>query len=455
MDKDPIRPIPFLEETPLQTETHDRVTIVSAVESPSDILPGKTRTHKIAARTRQVIPIDVTNFDIDEGYLPLIDSPEGVFVGHAAVTASNGSCYALAINSTEGDIELQIPPQELTPYDVFDEESDCFDDVFLSEPKPSLSVEERLVQIQEKIRFDQLGPHRQQRVKSYIEAFPYLFLLEGDRLPGTSLTQHEIPTVDNVPVFHKQYRYPEVHKAEVRKQISKLLENGVITPSSSPYNSPLWIVPKKADENGNRRWRLVIDFRALNEKTIGDAYPLPNINEILDHLGGAKYFSVFDLASGFHQIPMNPEDKYKTAFSTDNGHFEFNRMPFGLKGAPASFQRLMDRVLIGLQGVELFVYIDDIVVYASTLDEHDEKIFRLFKRLKDAGLRLQPEKCSFLSTEVTYLGHVISEEGVRPNPKKNRGRKKFSGTEESEEYKGILGTRRLLSEIYSERRGQI
>ena len=108
LDKYSIRPIPFLKETPLETEIHDRVTIVSPVESPPDIPPGKTRTHKIAARTRQVIPIDVTKVDIDEGYLLLIDSPEGVFVGHAAVTASNGSCYALAINSTEEDIELQI-----------------------------------------------------------------------------------------------------------------------------------------------------------------------------------------------------------------------------------------------------------------------------------------------------------------------------------------------------------
>ena len=214
------------------------------------------------------------------------------------------------------------------------------------------------------------------------------------------------------------YRYPPVHKAEVRRQINKLLESGIISPSSSPYNSPLWIVPKKADQNGIKRWRLVIDFRALNEKTIGDAYPLPHIGEILDSVGGTKYFSVFDLASGFHQIPMDPRDKHKTAFSTDTGHWEYNRMAMGLKGAPPTFQRLMDRLLVGLQGTELFVYIDDIVVYAATLDEHDQKIFRLFKRLSEAGLRLQPEKCTFLADEVGYLGHVISAEGVRPDPKK-------------------------------------
>ena len=145
---------------------------------------------------------------------------------------------------------------------------------------------------------------------------------------------------------------------------------------------------------------------------------------------------------GFHQIPMDPADKHKTEFSTDNGHYEFNRMPFGLKGAPATFQRLMDRVLVGLQGVELFVYIDDIVVYASTLDEHDQQIFRLFKRLSEAGLRLQPEKCSFLSTEVAYLGHVISADGVRPNPKKIEAVKSFpvpKNPKNIEELSGLVG----------------
>lgn len=105
---------------------------------------------------------------------------------------------------------------------------------------------------------------------------------------------------------------------------------------------------------------MIIDYRALNEKTIEDAYPLPNITEILDQLGSAKYFSVFDLASGFHQIPMSPKDAPQTAFSTPFAHFEFKRMPFGLKNAPATFQRMMDKVLTGFQSTELFIYLDDI-----------------------------------------------------------------------------------------------
>jgi len=242
-----------------------------------------------------------------------------------------------------------------------------------------------------------------------------------------------------------------VHKEEINKQVGTLLHDSIIEPSTSPYNFPLWIVPKKADSAGNKRWRMVIDYRALNEKT--------NITDILDQLGNAKYFSVFDLASGFHQIPMDPKDAPKTAFSTPYGHYQFKRMPFGLillkcnsfhilsvyiapsesdvdfhntldeleavirragsrKNAPATFQRLMDNVLMGLQGNELFVYMDDIVIYARSLQEHVIKFERLMQCLRNANLKLQPDKCEFLHKEVAYLGHIIGSDGVRPDPNK-------------------------------------
>lgn len=237
-------------------------------------------------------------------------------------------------------------------------------------------------------------------------------------MSSTNAIEHKITTTDDQPVFTRQYRFPPAHKDEITKQIGELIDGKIIEPSDSPYSSPLWIVPKKADSQGRSRWRMVIDYRILNEKTIGDAYPLPNITEILDQLGSAKYFSVFDLAGGFHQIPVNPQDAHKTAFTTPFGHYQFSRMPFGLRNAPATFQRLMDRVLCGLQGTELFVYLHDVVLYASSLREHEIKFKRLAERLRQACLKLQPDKCEFLRKEVGYLGHVISKDGVRPDPKK-------------------------------------
>lgn len=184
---------------------------------------------------------------------------------------------------------------------------------------------------------------------------------------------------------------------------------------------------------------MVIDFRALNERTIGDAYPLPNINEILDQLGSAKYFSIFDLASGFHQIRMHESNAQKTAFSTPHGHYEFKRMPFGLKNAPATFQRLMDQVLTGLQGTELFVYLDDIVLYASSIQEHEIKFNKLAVRLRKAKLQLQPDKCEFLRTEVIYLGHVIGGEGIKPDPEKVNTVKNFPTPKNAKNITQFLG----------------
>lgn len=244
------------------------------------------------------------------------------------------------------------------------------------------------------------------------------FYIPGEYLGKTNVINHTIITTDETPVHIKQYRFPPVHREEINKQVSELLQKDIVIPSTSPYNSPVWIVPKKADSLGNKKWRMVMDYRRLNEKTTGDAYPLPNISDILDQLGGAKYFSVLDLASGFHQIPMDPKDAHKSAFSTPYGHYQFSRMPFGLRNAPATFQRLMDNVLSGLQGIELLVYMDDIVIYASSLREHDIKIDKLMKRLREANLTLQPDKCEFLRHEVAYLGHIITDDGVRPDPQK-------------------------------------
>jgi len=133
----------------------------------------------------------------------------------------------------------------------------------------------------------------------------------------------------------------------------------------------------------NQQIQVVVDFRKLNNLTVGDAFPMPDINSILDQLGKAKYFTCLDMASGYYQILIRPEDREKTAFSTDQGHYEFNRMCFGLKGAPATFQRPMNRVLQGINGYRAFVYLDDIIVISPTLDEHIKQLQEVFTRLKN------------------------------------------------------------------------
>lgn len=246
-----------------------------------------------------------------------------------------------------------------------------------------------------------------------------LFHLKGDRLTYTDAITHSIPILqDQAPVNQKMYRLPEKQREVINEQLKEMLENDVVQRSKSPWNSPLLVVPKKAGPDGEKRWRVVVDFRKLNEKTVGDAFPLPRIEDILDQLGHSRYFTTLDLASGYHQVLVDPKDRQKTAFSTNYGHYEFKRMPFGLKGAPATFQRLMNYVLTGLQGLECFVYLDDIVIYGKNLEDHNNKLRKVFDKLREHNLKLQPEKCQFLRKEVVYLGHKCSEEGALPDPSK-------------------------------------
>jgi hypothetical protein len=158
----------------------------------------------------------------------------------------------------------------------------------------------------------------------------------------------------------------------MQRQISALLESGIIKPSESPYSSPMWIISKKPGPNGEKRWRLVTDFRQLNEQTVGNSYPLPMTTDIIESVASANYITAIDLKSGFYQIRMDPEDAHKTAFSGPYGHYQYERMGMGLRNAPCTFQKLMDLVLAGLQGIELFMYLDDIIVVAKDLAEHPQ-----------------------------------------------------------------------------------
>lgn len=298
---------------------------------------------------------------------------------------------------------------------------------------------ERIKELFEALRWTHLNAEETEHVKNLVIENADLFHLPHERLTKTNAVTHTIRTRDEIPTHTRQYRHPQVHKEEINRQVGELLDRDIIKPSSSPWNSPVLLVAKKADSKGQKRWRMVIDYRKLNEKSLSDAYPLPNITEVLDQLGSAKYFSVLDLASGFHQIGMDEKDAPKTAFSTAYGHYEFTRMPFGLKNGPATFQRLMNNVLTGLQGNELFVYLDDVVIYASSLQDHIVKFRKLADRFRAANLRLQPDKCEFLRKEVVYLGHIISGDGVKPNPLKVSAVRDFPTPKNATNIKQFLG----------------
>ena len=228
-----------------------------------------------------------------------------------------------------------------------------------------------------------------------------------------------IRTVDNDPIYAHFYAYPVGVSDFVNKEIQDLLDNGIIRKSRSPYNSPIWIVDKKGtDEFGAKKRRMVIDFRKLNEKTIDDKYPVPDINNILSNLGRGKLFSKVDLKSGFHQIVLRESDREKTAFSVNNGKYEFCRLPFGLKNAPRIFQRALDDILREAIGRFVFVYMDDIIIFSESAELHLQHIEWVLDVLYKANMRVSREKSEFLLREVEYLGFIVSKDGVKTCPDK-------------------------------------
>ena len=235
--------------------------------------------------------------------------------------------------------------------------------------------------------------------------------LKGEKLGFINLVKASIPTGNNRPVFVKQYPLAHKVKSELNAIVDEMLEDNIVRPSSSPWNSPIILVKKK-----DGSFRPCVDFRKLNAITTADKFPLPRIQELLQSLHGAKYFSNLDLQSSYWQTALHEDDKQKTAFSTDKGHFEFERMPFGLRNAPSIFSRLMSVALAGLIGLSVFVYLDDIVVISKTQEEHFRILESVFCKLREANLRLSLKKCKFFKPKIKFLGHEINSQGIAIHP---------------------------------------
>lgn len=272
-----------------------------------------------------------------------------------------------------------------------------------------------------------------------IKQFHHLFFKEGDNLTCTTEIQHEITTTTDHQINAKLYRFPPQHEEEVRRQITEMEQQGIIRKSNSRYSSPLIIIPKKIDNSGKRKYRIVIDYRKLNEVTIDDKFPIFNQNSLLDKLGRAQYFTTIDMSKGYHQISINESDRHKTAFVTPHGLYEFNRMPFGLKNAPATFQRLMNDILRDYINKTCVVYLDDILIFSTTLPEHTIAIKNILKILQEKNLKIQIDKCNFMKKETEFLGHILTKNSLKPNPDKIKVIEKLEIPRTTKQIKSFLG----------------
>ncbi|KAL7857234.1 hypothetical protein SRHO_G00161330 [Serrasalmus rhombeus] len=232
-------------------------------------------------------------------------------------------------------------------------------------------------------------------------------------LGRTSLVQHDIQILPGPPVKQQPRRMAFEKQIESDTQIQQSLESGLASPSNSSWASPIVLVRKK-----DQTYRLCVDYRALNARTVKDAYPLPRIQDTLETLSTAKWFSTLDLASGYWQVALTPRARKAVAFCSRKGLFTWNVMPFGLCNAPATFQRLMDRVLSGLQWETCLVYLDDIILLGKDVPEMLQRLSQVLNQFRQANLKLKPAKCCLFRRQVSYLGHIVSAQGIATDPGK-------------------------------------
>ena len=284
-----------------------------------------------------------------------------------------------------------------------------------------------------KFNLSHLPPAKADEVQKVLNSYERIFAKNMKELGWAKRVKHEIRTTGD-PIALHHYRTPITLRPLVKQHIDEMLEHHIIRRSISPYRSPVVMVKKKTGD-----LRFCVDYRKLNAQTVKDKYPIPRIDDTLDYLHGAKYFSTIDLFSGYWQIEIDENDKHNTAFTSELGHFEFNRMPFGLCNVPGTFQRLMEDVLGDVIGQFVLVYIDDIIVYSKTWKEHLSHLVNIFGLLSLAGLKIKPSKCLFAAREVQYLGHIVSYKGVSPDEKKLEAINKYPTPKSEDQVRSFIG----------------
>lgn len=256
-----------------------------------------------------------------------------------------------------------------------------------------------------------------------------------ESLPPPRPFDHQINLIPGAqPVNVRPYRYSPLQKTKIEKQLVEMLNSGIIRPSSSSYASPVLLVRKK-----DRSWRFCVDYRHLNALTVKNKHPMPVVEELLDELNGAKWFTKLDFRAGYHQICVHPTDTHKTAFKTHSGLYEFLVMPFGLTNAPATFQSVMNLIFAHLLRKGVLVFMDDILIYSSTLSEHISLLEQVFEILRQQKFYVKLSKCSFAQQEVEYLGHTISAKGVSTENAKIQAVQNWPLPKNLKDLRGFLG----------------
>lgn len=398
-------------------ELDNKIISTPILDSPSAdtlVLPAKAEVYRTFHLNKFTEPQFINNFEIQPG----------IFVANSIASSEYP---ILRVLNTTNDIKV-IPKiishsENLSNFHIYSMNVN--------------SANQSRYEILSKKFMENTPEHCHDKLLPLLNEFNDIFALPTDKMTQNNFYKQKLRLNDNTPVFSKNYRLPKSQKDEIKKHIQKLRDDDLIEPSKSPYNSPLILVPKKSTD-GTKKWRMVIDYRQLNRKLIADKFPLPRIDEILDGLGRAKYFSCIDLFSGFHQIKLEENSREYTAFSTENGTFQWKVLPFGLNVAPNSFCRMMHLAFAGLPPEQAFLYMDDVIVIGTSENNHLNNLRNVFQICRSRNLKLNPDKCEFFRTEVIFLGHKCTQNGLLPDDTKTEVIRKYPRPNDKESTKRFI-----------------
>ena len=372
---------------------------------------------------------------------PNYPCPEGCLIARSINERESESLYCNVLNSSDLDVTLKKDRTVgvLSEAEIADEQFDqeiqqykpleihklahfsgkTSSSVPLFDGKKSVEIttaDIKCHEIKNKIKLLKLGKSLEDKQRSMLskvlEKNIAAFQFDQNEIGRTNLIEHRIPTGSNQPIQQRQYPIPSVARDNMSTQVVDMLKNKIIRHSNSSWRSPVMLVKKKKAD-GSIAYRFCVDLKQVNDITTKDCYSLPRISETVDALSGCKFFTTMDIDRAYWQVGIAEDDKPKTAFAMDGKLFEFNVMPFGGMNASATFQRLMDRVLRGLTWKQCLVYIDDILIFSRTFEDHLRDIDEVLSRFITAKLKLKPQKCTFGDNEVEYLGFKITDKGLQ------------------------------------------
>lgn len=382
--------------------------------------------------TFKILPFSVRNFKIETNETVICKAKafgDGIFCNDTIIDGVHDTISV--VNNTDTVFKLSDLNIDFEPIGNYS--------IYQFVQKKNCDKNSRVTEILSKLDMSHCSEQEKCIIKKLVADYNDIFYLDGDGFSFAKNCEHRIPTTPGInPINTRQYRIPIHQKAIAEEKVEQLLKDGVITPSTSLWNSPLLVVPKKSSTD-EKKYRLVIDYKNVNKQTETETFPMPSLDEELGKMKGCKYFSTLDVEAAFHQIKLRESDHEKTAFTLNNRKYEYKRMPFGLKGSPITWQLYLTTILSVLTFSNIMAYMDDILTYSKTIDGHTKSLINIFECLRQNNLKLKTDKTKLFAREVLYLGHVINEDGVRPNPKNVEVIKKFPRPNNVKEIQRFVG----------------